>query len=771
MDTNRTGLTAQQVAVREKNGQINHRPDPISKPLHRIFIDNLITPFNLFNILIAAALLLVGSYKNLTFFVIITANVAIGIIQEIRTKRTLEKLSVLTAAQATVLRDGMLRQIPADALVQDDLLCLRAGDQLCVDARLLDGQCEVNEALLTGEVEPIVKSAGDVLLSGSFVVSGHCLATAERVGKAAYAAELTEQAKAYKKRNCMLMRSIDRIIQIAGTLIVPIGALMAWDALVSGHSLRDTVTDVAAALIGMMPQGLVLLTTVSLVVGVLRLAKHKTLVQQLYCIETLSRVDTLCLDKTGTLTKGCLSVRQVLQLGDFSADKQALTAAALAAIADQNSTALALSSYFGKPAQPLSALAISPFSSARKYSAAAFDGVGTLLFGAPDVLCPDYPYPSEKQTFEQNGDRLLLISFSEQTDITTALHRQTPLALCVLEDEIRENAGDVLRFFRQQAVEIKILSGDNPATVSAIAKRVGFADADRFVDATTLHTPQALADAAAHYSIFGRVSPQQKKALVQAMQSAGHTVAMTGDGVNDVLALKEADCSIAVATGSDAARKVAQLVLLEDNFAALPRVVMEGRRVINNITRTASLFLVKTVMSLLLALCVILLPMGYPFEPIQLSLIGLFAESIPGFFLALEPNRERVRGSFLRTVFAASLPSALLICGFILLCEFVIAPLCGFTALQTTTLSFYIMGFVWLMQLHRLSKPFTTARRLLWCGMVIGFYGGALLLHRVLFSLCLPDIPMLIAFLLCALCAALLDKPFYSLCKRLLKAE
>lgn len=767
MDNEIKGLSKGEVEQRIINGQINRRPDKITKPLSRILSDNLLTFFNLFNVIIAAALVAVGSYRNLTFFVIISANVVIGIVQEIRTKKTLEKLSLISAAKAHVIRDGQTLEIPADDIVLDDWIRFESGDQICVDGAVKLGSVEVNESLLTGEADPIVKREGDKLLSGSFIVSGSCVAVAEKVGGDSYAAKLAEKAKKYKKLDSKLMKSIDKIIKIAGMLVVPVGALMLWRSLSAGISIHDTVTDIAAALIGMMPQGLVLLTTVSLVVGVMRLARHKTLVQELYCIETLSRVDTLCLDKTGTITKGSMEVSEVIDITEFTSEHRSLAASALHALDDKNATAMAMKAHF-KSEEYIPASDLLPFSSSRKYSAAAFREKGCIFFGAPEILLPQYRFSNRISQLMQQGKRMLLIAFSPETDFDTAAKQLTPLAVAVLEDQIRENAGEVLSFFKSQDVDLKIISGDNPVTVSAIAKKAGFEDYDRFVDASTLDTPEKLAAAAEKYTIFGRVMPEQKKELVAALKEAGHTVAMTGDGVNDVLALKEADCSIAVAAGSDAAKQVAQLVLLDSDFASLPQVVMEGRRVINNITRTASLFLVKTTMSLILALCTIIFGFGYPFEPIQLSLIGLFAESIPGFFLALEPNRERVRGNFLKTVFSNSLPSGIMICVFTLLTEFLISPLLGLNALQNTTLAFYIMGFIWLIQLFRICKPFTLARRIMWCGMVTGFYGGALLLHSLLFNLVIPSIPMLLSFAVMAAAAALLDKPFYMLFKRII---
>lgn len=786
-----TGLTVEQVHQRKRDGRINVTKGSITKPVYRILIDNICTFFNLFNLIIAAALIAVRSYHNLFFLLIITVNTAVGIIQELRSKLTLEKLSVLSAARARVVRDGSIADIPVHEIVQDDTILFENGNQICVDAIVTDGEIEVNESLLTGELTPVLKQAGDHLLSGSFVVSGSCTATVEHVGADNYAVKLTQAAKKHKRLHSQLMDSINRIIRFTGFFIIPFGALLVLRDLFINHTeLSTTVTATSAALLGMMPQGLVLLTTVSLVVGVMRLARKKTLVQELYCIETLSRVDTLCLDKTGTLTKGTMEVSRIIPWNDdaLPPDFDALVAAAIDALGDTNPTAQAIRTHFSASAQPLPLTTVSrsPFSSQRKWSAVSFENTGTVFFGAYDrLLAEGTALPAEAQGLEAEGKRLLLIAFSEKTDIEQAKTALQPLAIAVLEDQIRENAAEILDFFRKEDVSVRIISGDHPLTVSSIAKKAGIPDYDNYVDAGTLQTPEQLADAAAKYTIFGRVLPAQKKALVQALKAQGHTVAMTGDGVNDVLALKEADCSIAVAAGSDAAKQVSQLVLLDSDFASLPSVVMEGRRVINNITRTASLFLVKTIMSFLVTICVIVLPTmsTYPFQPIQLSMIGLAAESIPGFFLTLEPSRERVQGSFLRTVLSNALPSALIITAFVVFTESLLAPMMGLTDMQSSTLCVYITGFVWLIQLFRICRPFSKRRRILWGLMVGCFFGGELLLAELLTPLnnifglhipavfMLPTLPMWLAFAAFALITYPLDSLLYRLIHRFLFRE
>ncbi|MBQ9415011.1 MAG: HAD-IC family P-type ATPase [Clostridia bacterium] len=731
------GLTSAQVKLRQKNGQANTFKSTVSKPISRILLDNIATPFNFFNVLIGAALLYAQSYVNLLFFIIILANTAVGIFQELRSKRTLEKLSLLSASKARVIRDGETQEIPLNEIVLDDTILFQIGNQIPVDARVCDGEMEVNESLLTGELTPIVKRPGDELLSGSFVVSGHAVATVEHVGADAYAARITAEAKKYKRFHSKLMDAINRIIRFTGFFIPPFGALLILtEALAGRFQLSTIITKTAGALLGMMPQGLVLLTTVSLTVGVIRLAKKHVLVQQLYSIEALSRVDTLCLDKTGTLTEGHMQVSHVhiLDESPLPQDFAPLMLTAVKTLDDRNATADAMASYFAASADelPLVEVARSPFSSSRKWSAISFEGVGSVFFGAHDRLLPEgTALPEDILAAENEGKRLLLIAYSPSVDLEEARQSLWPIAMLTLEDRVRENAPEILRFFEEEGVDIRIISGDHPATVSAIARAAGVKSADNVVDAGTLTTPEAIADAASRYTVFGRVLPSQKKQLIQAMKAAGHIVAMTGDGVNDVPALKEADCSVAMAAGSDAAKQVSQLVLLHSDFAALPQTLMEGRRVVNNITRTASLFLVKTMMSFLIAVLAIVTPMPYPFEPIQLTLIGVFAESIPGFLLTLQPSRERVRDDFLKQVFCNAFPSALLITAMILLIELLLAPWLGLSSLEAATLCAYITGFIWLVQLLRVCRPLNAVRGIMWGAMFAGLFGGYLLLGAI----------------------------------------
>lgn len=750
-----TGLTPEEVVRRTAQGLTNTQPEPITKSTWEIIRDNTFTLFNLFNLAIAVALILVGAYKNVLFFGVIFLNVLIGIAQELRSKKMVEKLSLIALPKANVIRGGVEKRIPVEELVLDDIIFLEAGAQVSADATVRDGTVEVNESLLTGESEPVVKGEGELLLSGSFIVSGSCHAQVEHIGADNFATKIVLAAKKYKKSHSGLMEDLNRIVKFTGFFIIPFGLLLVVHSVFALRlSLYDTVVSVSAALLGMLPKGLVLLTTLSLVVGVIKLAQKKTLVQELFCIETLSRVDTICLDKTGTLTTGTMQVHKLIELdGDYlSVPLAALVADFTAALPDKNGTAEALRAGFTHPAG-LTPVDTVPFSSARKWSAVTFKEVGTVFVGAPDILLKNQNYTLPDQVTEEmdSGRRTVLVAVGGEP-VDGALPKVVyPVAAVVLEDAIRYNAGEILDFFRKEGVDIKIISGDHPATVMSIAAQAGVTGITA-VDASTLKTDEELEAAALTCSVFGRVLPAQKKQLVNALQKHGHVVAMTGDGVNDVLALKDANCSIAMASGSDAAKQVSQLVLLDSDFASLPSVVMEGRRVINNITRTASLFLVKTIFSFLLSFLTVFCGIPYPFMPLHLTLISMFVEGIPSFLLAFEPSKERIRGDFLYTVLTRAFPSAVIIVLYILAVNLWVGPMLALSALETTTLSLYLMGFAWLMQLFRVCLPFNTMRKVLFFSMFALFYACAYFL-RGLFSLGTLSLPGLIAFLaMSALC-------------------
>lgn len=752
MDYENTGLSEEEVRRRTEQGQSNQQPETISKTVGQIVRDNVFTLFNAFNFAIGVCIALVGAYRNLLYLGVIALNTAIGIVQELRSKKMVEQLSLLSAPAAAVIRGGTERKVPLDDLVLGDLMALRLGNQVCADACIVSGEVEVDESLLTGESEPVLKKTGDPLLSGSFIISGSCRAAVEHVGGDNYAAKIAAAAKKHKKVDSRLMRSLDQIVKFTSYFIVPLGILMVLNAVfLLSEPLDSAIVSTSAALLGMLPKGLVLLTSVSLAVGVIKLSMQKTLVQELFCIETLSRVDTLCLDKTGTLTMGKMKVCELVALegGSLPCTSQKAIALLTGALEDNNATFLALKEAFGED-RSLPAAATTPFSSARKWSAATFTGFGTVLIGAPEILLRGemQALPASLREAQTAGNRVLLVAFSSETVQGALPDQLVPTAAVVISDPIRPDAKKTLSFFAEQDVQIKIISGDNPATVASVARQAGLPDYDSYIDASALTDPQSLEEAAGRYTIFGRVSPAQKRQLVQALQKRGHTVAMTGDGVNDVLALKDADCSIAMASGSDAAKQVSQLVLLESNFSALPGVVMEGRRVVNNVTRTASLFLVKTIFSFLLAFLTLLFGIPYPFVPVQLTLISLLVEGIPAFVLALEPNRERIRGNFLLTVFSRAFPSALIIAAQVVLIH-LLRPVLGFNDLESVTLCFYSMGFVWLMQLFMVCRPFYKMRLVLWGSMVALFYLFAYFL-RDLFELGTLTAATLPVFLLLA---------------------
>jgi len=658
-----TGLTAREVREREAQGLDNRERLKVGKSVARILSENLLTLFNFLNLGLAVCVLAVGSFRNALFMGVVFTNAVIGTFQAIRAKKTVEKLKLVVAPSARVLRDGKVETIPVERVVLDDLMLFETGNQILADAVIKGGEVEADESLLTGESLPVKKKPGDELKSGSFIVSGKCVAQAERVGDDTYAATLSREAKEEKNAKSELMRALNALIRGMSFVIVPLGLILfARQYWFGGEPVQDSVISTVAAMVGMIPEGLVLLTSVALAVGVVRLARRKTLVQSLYSMEDLARVDVLCLDKTGTITSGSLSFERLEPLNGDEADSARALGAMLRAVGGSDATSKALTPHFPAAADARTGRVV-PFSSARKWSGAEVDGRAVVL-GAPQFVLPDADeaFKQKVASCASGALRVLVLARSDhplQRDLLPA--GLQPLALVLLSDEIRPEAPDTLKFFENEGVTIKVISGDDPVTVSAIAQRAGVRNAERFVDASTLKTDQAVIDAAPRYSVFGRVTPQQKRTLVRALKAKGHTVAMTGDGVNDIPALKEADCSVAMASGSDAARQVASLVLLDCNFASMPEVVMEGRRVIGNIRRSASLFLTKTVFSFLLSLFSLVTGAGYPFVPIQLTLFSTASVGMPSFLLALEPNRKRVEGRFMPYVLSKALPGGLII--------------------------------------------------------------------------------------------------------------
>ncbi len=741
------GLSPRQVEERARQGLQNGDSGIKSKTEGQIIRENVFTFFNLLNFVLAAAVILVGSPRNALFLGVIFSNIVIGSFQGIRAKHTIDKLSLLSSPKAHVVRGGRKYSIRVEDVVLDDVLLLSSGGQICSDAVVVQGECEVNESLITGESDPVLKQVGDSLLSGSFLVSGNCAAQVEHVGAENYANRIAGDAKTMKKRNSEIMDSVDIIVKSIGFAIVPIGALLFWKQFfVLGSSFQESVVSTAAAVVGMIPEGLVLLISLAFAVSVLKLSARKTLVQDMYCVETLARVDTLCLDKTGTITEGTMQVDAFIPFQGFSeTDLTEPLTALVKNLQDENPTFLALQDRLTGQS-PWRAAETVPFSSARKWSGAYFPGRGTYVMGAGEFILRDRFGEIKEQVegYSGNGQRVLLLAHADAgfsgKDLPDNL---TPIGLVLISDKIRREAPRTLRYFADQGVDLKVISGDNAVTVSNIARKAGLEHADRYVDATTLETEEQLREAARNYSVFGRVTPQQKLALVKALKADGHTVAMTGDGVNDVLALKEADCSIAMASGSDAARTVSNLVLLDSNFSSMPLVVQEGRRSINNLQRSSSLFLVKTIFSALIGVLFIFLNYSYPFQPIQQTLISSLTIGVPSFILALEPNKDRLRGKFIFNVFKMCVPAALTMTANILALCALSGPL-GLTDGEMSTLAVIATSFTGFVMLFKVCTPFNGLRGALF-GSLLAVFLGALLFFREFFSLTELTLPMLIA--------------------------
>ena len=829
-----TGLTNEEVQERIAQGQVNNNENPNTRTYKQIILENTLTFFNFLNLVLLVLVLLVGSYKNSMFVGIIFINTVIGIIQEVRAKKTIDKLAILTESKTVVLREGKKWKISTEKLVVDDLIFLKAGEQVPADAKILEGSLEVNESLLTGEADNLPKNTGDELFSGSFVTAGQACCQIIHVGSDNYASRITSEAKEFKRHNSELRNSLNAILKVISIIIVPLGAMLFYKQYYFvGDNIRDSVVNMVAAVLGMIPEGLVLLTSVALTLGALKLAQKKTLVQELYCIETLARVDTLCLDKTGTITEGTMCVEAVesyppvydeisgeaagnktesgeskndrtesSDLVEVSAASEISAVSAAEAIAkedgssilspreeseagtetysqedpekireiehimgnllsvlkDQNATADALRARF-KVSQDMELDHVIPFSSDRKYSGAAFKDTGTYLMGAVQFLFPEgNPELAEYCSgFAKEGLRVLVVAHSENvnegTEIPAGLE---PIGLLLLTDVIRQEAPDTLAYFESQGVDLKVISGDDPVTVSAIARRAGLKNAEQYVDATTITTQEQMDEAVATYSVFGRVTPQQKQAMVKSLQAQKHTVAMTGDGVNDVLALKEADCSIAMAEGSDAAKNIANVVLLDSNFAAMPEIVNQGRRVVNNIRTAASMFLIKTIFSVLLSLITIFFGDSYPFEPIQMSLISACAVGIPTFLLAQENNYEKIDHTFLRHVFMNAFPAAVTITG----CVFSVMLVCQnvyHSNAMLNTACVLVTGWNYMAALKTVYAPLNTYRKVIIYSMQVIFFGAAVVLQNLLTLGSLEFGMIILVFLLMTFSPILID--------------
>lgn len=720
------GLTSQQVQEHRLHGWTNKAVEPPSKTTKEIVHENVFTYFNLIFVVLAVLLCLVGSFRDLTFLPVIIANTLIGIIQEIRAKQVLDKLTMLNAPRASVVRDGKRTVINAEDLVVDDIVIFKAGDQVCADAEVSAGEVQVNESLLTGEADEITKRKGDKLMSGSFIVSGQCHARLDKVGEDSYISKLTLQAKAMQsKEQSEMIRSLDKLVKCVGVAIIPIGIVLFSQAFFIQHDgFRESVTSMIAAVIGMIPEGLYLLASVALAVSSIRLAQKKVLLHDMKCIETLARVDVLCVDKTGTITENTMKVQKLIKTDEYDEKEKGglslLVGDFAAAMTNDNITMAALKEYFTK-ASGKKVLSKTGFSSATKYSSVTFED-GAYVLGAPEfVLKEKYDdYAEEITEYASTGSRVLAFGiYDGEVDGKPLTHGILPFGFVLLANPIREAAKETFEYFAEQGVEVKVISGDNPVTVSNVAKQAGIKNADRYVDASEFEDEQSMRKALLNNTVFGRVTPSQKRKFVRILKEAGHTVAMTGDGVNDVLALKDADCSIAMASGSDAAAQASQLVLLESDFSCMPEVVLEGRRVVNNIQRSASLFLVKNIFSFLLSVASVVFMFTYPLEPSQVSLISMFTIGVPAFFLALEPNKNMIKGHFLTNVLLKALPAALTD-------ALAVAALVIFgrtfdvSSTDISTAATMLLAIVGFMILYKISEPMNKIRFSIVSGCIAG---------------------------------------------------
>lgn len=703
------GLTAAEVNARIEAGKINIADDSSDRTTGKIIRDNLLTYFNLIFLVITVLLCIAGAFRDLTFLPIIIGNILIGIVQELRAKKTLDKMKILNAGHAVVIREGKRQKVTAEELVIDDLVWLSSGDAICADSVVVSGEITVNESMLTGEADGIVKKENEELLSGSFVVSGEGYARLTRVGNDSYISKLTNEAKALKKgEESEMIRSINMFVKVIGIIIIPMSVILFVQAFVFRNaSFRTSITSMVASIIGLIPEGLYLLTTLALAVSMMKLAKDKVLLHDMKSIESLARVDVLCVDKTGTITKPEMTVTEIVSCDDSMNE---VFADYVMSSIDNNATAVALKKYLndnnvmnGKRTESK----VYPFNSTVKYGAMAFNDDYYVL-GAPEFIIKT-GFNNLKDDISQyttKGYRVIVLAKAESLTRDGVIDGEIlPLGFVVLANEIRDNAVETFTYFKEQGVAIKVISGDNPATVSEVARQAGIENAEKYVDASTLTDNLMISEAIAKYTVFGRVTPKQKQQFVKALKMQGHTVAMTGDGVNDILALKDADCSVAMASGSEATAQAAQIVLLDSDFSRMPEIVLEGRRVVNNVQRSASLFLVKNLFSLLLTIFSTVLMISYPLMPSQVSLISMFTIGIPGFLLALEPNKSRIKGHFLGNVLLKALPagltdffavSALVICGHVF----------NIPSTDIATASTLLIAVVGFMIMIKISHPF-----------------------------------------------------------------
>ncbi|WP_142427465.1 cation-translocating P-type ATPase [Enterococcus durans] len=727
------GLSQEEVKERIASGQQNDYQEDATKSTGQIFSDNILTLFNFLNFGIGVCLLFVGAYSNMAYLAIIMVNIIIGIYQEIHARNLVRKLSIVSQSEVLVIREGKELSLSTKELVLGDIVKIGAGEQIPSDLRVLSGRAEANEALLTGESDLIVKTAGDELLSGSYLTSGSVFAETIRVGADNYAVRLTSEAKTHKAIHSELVDSIRKVSKFTSFVIIPLGIILFLEALfIRDASIKISVIASAAALLGMLPKGLVLLISIALTTGVTKLAKKRILVQDMYSIETLAHVDTLCLDKTGTITEGKMSIQRVEALHPVYENAiSEIMGTYLAESSDNNITMRALRDYFAV-SNRYDVTEKLAFSSDRKWGAMEFPELGVIYVGAPERLVTEEQLPESLLSAQANGYRVLMLGLAPNQRLTDGTpHGVEPLALFEIDDPIRKNAKQTLAYLHNEGVDLKVISGDNPFTVSNIARRAGLPNYDSYIDLSTLTEESEVRNAVHEYSVFGRVSPQQKKILVNELKESGRTVAMTGDGVNDVLALREADCSIAMAEGDGATRQIANLVLLDSDFTTLPEVLFEGRRVVNNVTKVSGIFFIKTIYSFILSIICAVTAIGFPFIPIQITLIDLAIEGYPSFFLSFEQDRRKVTYRYLPTALINALPNALLVVLNIIV-VYLLGDILSFTNLETTTLMYYLLIGISCMAVIKACYPFNPLRIFLAVTTVIGIYVAAMLFHHLL---------------------------------------
>lgn len=757
------GLTDEELLIRQQQGLTNIVEQKITKSTGEIFKDNILTLFNGFNLIIGIGLALVGAYSNMFFLLIILINISIGIYQELHAKKLVENLSIISSLKVDVCRNGQLSEIPIDELVLDDITILEMGKQICADSIVVNGEIEVNESHLTGEANPIPKREGDTLLSGSFIVSGKCYARVDHVGADNFATKLSLEAKKHKVVTSELLSSMKKLTKLTSFFIIPIGAILFYQGfMVRQDPLNTAVVSTAAALLGMLPKGLVLLISIALATGIINLSKKRVLVQELYSVETLAHVDMLCLDKTGTITEGKMSVSNVypIEVDTIPITFDEAIGNFIGNMDDNNATFLALKDHFTAYNTKIVVSKV-PFSSSRKWSSITFESLGSIIIGAPEKLLAvsHSSVPGIIHELQDSGRRALCVGFSPDAVVDNALPNLTLIGAIDIDDPIRENVKETLDFFKAEGVEVKIISGDNPLTVSNIARQAGIETYKSYIDMSQVSDDSDFNDLVYKYTVFGRVTPSQKNKLVKALKENGHTVAMTGDGVNDVLALKEADCGIAMAAGSDAATQVAQIVLLDSDFTSLPDVVMEGRRVVNNVTRVSGIFFIKTIYSILLSFYCMITQTPFPFIPIQITLIDLAIEGYPSLFMSFEPIHDRIKGSFLGTAIRRALPFALTIIILILAINEFPATL-SIPYGSNVTVMYYVTGFTSVLAVLQACVPFNKLRAFLFTTVSIGYFVAVLLFTHLLQLEPLTKATLSIILILAAV-SVLLTSVFY----------